>query len=136
MKMLHPDDLERVARTVVDCGYHLHGDLGPGLLESAYEALMAEGLRQSGRDVARQVPVTMSYKGVVVDNAFKIDLLVENSLVVELKSIERLAPVHGKQILTYLRLMRLPLGLLINFGQATFKDGLRRIANDYYGRIG
>lgn len=78
----------------------------------------------------------MSYKGVVVDNAFKIDLLVENSLVIELKSIELLAPVHGKQVLTYLRLMRLPLGLLMNFGQATFKDGLRRIANDYYGHIG
>lgn len=97
---------------------------------------MAESMRQSGLIVERQVPVAMKYKGVVVDNAFKIDLLVENSLVIELKSIERLAPVHGKQVLTYLRLMRLPLGLLINFGQATFKDGLRRIANDYYGRIG
>lgn len=78
----------------------------------------------------------MSYKGVVIDNAFKIDLFVEESLVIELKSIERLAPVHGKQVLTYLRLMQLPLGLLINFGQATFKDGLRRVANDYYGQIG
>lgn len=78
----------------------------------------------------------MSYRGVVIDNAFKIDLLVEKRLVIEIKSIDRLAPVHGKQVLTYLRLMRLPLGLLINFGQATFKDGLRRIANDYYGRIG
>ena len=78
----------------------------------------------------------MSYKGVVIDNAFKVDLLVEHSLIIELKSIERLAPVHGKQVLTYLRLMNLPLGLLMNFGQATLKDGLRRIANDYYGRIG
>ena len=78
----------------------------------------------------------MTYKGIVVDNAFKIDLLVDSTLVVELKSIERLAPVHGKQVLTYLRLMKLPLGLLMNFGQATFKDGLRRIANDYYGQIG
>ena len=77
----------------------------------------------------------MNYGGVVVDNAFKVDLLVEQCLVVELKSIERLAPVHGKQVLTYLRLMDLPLGLLMNFGQATFKDGLRRVANDYYGRI-
>lgn len=134
--MLRPDDLERVARIVVDCGYQIHRDLGPGLLESAYEALMAEGIRQAGLIVRRQVPISMSYKGVVVDNAFKIDLLVENSLVIELKSIERLAPVHGKQVLTYLRLMRLPLGLLMNFGQATFKDGLRRIANDYYGHIG
>ena len=78
----------------------------------------------------------MKYKGVVVDNAFRVDLLVEGQLVVELKSVEKLAPVHGKQVLTYLRLMRLRLGLLMNFGQATFKDGLRRIANDYYGRFG
>ena len=134
--MLGQDDLERAARVAVDCGYQLHRELGPGLLESAYEALMAESLRQAGMTVTRQVPVTMTYRGVVVDNAFKIDLLVENGLVVELKSIERLAPVHGKQLLTYLRLMKLPLGLLMNFGQATFKDGLRRVANDYYGQIG
>ena len=75
----------------------------------------------------------MNYEGVVVDNAFKIDLLIEDKLIIELKSIERLGAVHGKQVLTYLRLMDLPLGLLMNFGQATFKDGPRRIANDYYG---
>ena len=75
----------------------------------------------------------MNYEGVVVDNAFKIDLLIEDKLIIELKSIERLGAVHGKQVLTYLRPMDLPLGLLMNFGQATFKDGLRRIANDYYG---
>lgn len=77
----------------------------------------------------------MNYKGVVVDNAFRIDLLVDDLLVVELKSVERLAPVHGKQLLTYLRLMQLPLGFQMNFGQATFKDGLKRVANDYYGHI-
>ncbi len=78
----------------------------------------------------------MNYRGVVVDNAFKIDLLVEDILVVEIKSVERFAPVHAKQLLTYLRLMKLPLGILINFGQATFKEGLKRVANDYYGHIG
>jgi iron complex transport system substrate-binding protein len=134
--MLRPDELERAARIVVDCGYRIHRDLGPGLLESAYEALLAGATRQAGLSVQRQVPITMSYKGVVVDNAFKIDLLVEESLIVEVKSIERLAPVHGKQALTYLRLMKLPLGLLMNFNQATFKDGLRRIANDYDGPRG
>jgi GxxExxY protein len=133
--MLRPDDLERAARIVVECGYEIHRELGPGLLESAYEALLAEGARQAGLSVERQVSVAMSYKRVVVDNAFRIDLLVESSLVIEVKSIERLAPVHGKQVLTYLRLMRLRLGLLMNFNQATSKDGLRRIANDYYGRI-
>ena len=129
------DDLEAIAGIVVDCGFQLHTDIGPGLLENAYEALMAEALRQRGLSAVRQVQVPLRYRGVVVDNAFKIDLLVEQQLVVELKSIERLAPVHGKQVLTYLRLMQLPLGLLMNFGQATFKDGLRRIANDYFGQI-
>ena len=134
--MSHDAEIEELARIAVDCGYHLHRDLGPGLLESAYEALMAEGLRQSGCAVERQIPLPLQYKGVVVDNAFKIDLLVERRLVIELKSIERLAPVHGKQVLTYLRLTDLPLGLLMNFGQATFKDGLKRVANEYYGAIG
>jgi len=134
-KMSRFADLEALASAAVDCGFRLHADIGPGLLESAYEALMAEALRQRGLEVARQVAVPLQYNGVVVDNAFKVDLLVERKLVVELKSIDRLAPVHGKQVLTYLRLMRLPLGLLMNFGQATFKDGLRRIANDYYGTI-
>jgi iron complex transport system substrate-binding protein len=134
-KMSRFGDLEALASAAVDCGFRLHADIGPGLLESAYEALMAEALRQRGLEIARQVAVPLQYNGVVVDNAFKVDLLVERKLVVELKSIDRLAPVHGKQVLTYLRLMHLPLGLLMNFGQATFKDGLRRIANDYYGTI-
>ena len=73
-----------------------------------------------------------SNKGVTIDQAFRIDLLVENHLVIELKSVERMAPVHGKQVLTYLRLMKLPLGLLINFGQEMFRDGVKRVANDYY----
>jgi len=134
-KMSRFADLEALASAAIDCGYRLHFDLGPGLLESAYEALMAETLRQRGLAVTRQVAVRLQYNGVVVNSAFKVDLLVEGKLVLELKSIDRLAPVHGKQVLTYLRLMRLPLGLLMNFGQATFKDGLRRIANDCYGRI-
>ena len=129
------DDLEAIAGIVVDFGFQLHKELGPGLRENAYVAVMAEALRQRGLSAVRQVQVPLRYRGVVVDNAFKIDLLVEQQLVVELKSIERLAPVHGKQVLTYLRLMQLPLGLLMNFGQATFKDGLRRIANDYFGQI-
>ena len=133
--MAREDDLEHLASRVIDCGYHLHRDLGPGLLESAYETLMAEMLRQAGFEIERQVTVPLRYNGVVVDNAFKLDLLVEGRLIVELKSVEKLVPVHGKQVLTYLRLMHLPLGLLMNFGQGTFKDGIRRIANNYYGEI-
>lgn len=132
-KMLRPDEIERTARIAVDCGFHIHDDLGPGLLESAYEALMAEALQQAGLEVRRQVSVPLRYKGVVVDNAFKIDLLVENRLILELKSVEKLMPVHGKQVLTYLRLTHLPLGLLMNFGQPMFKDGLKRIVNKHRG---
>ena len=134
--MMGEREVEELARIAVDCVFHLHRDLGPGLLESAYEVLMAESLRQRGLTVERQIALPLKYNGVVVDNAFKIDLLVERSLVIELKSVERLAPVHGKQVLTYLRLMDLPLGLLMNFGQGTFKDGLKRIANDYRGPFG
>jgi GxxExxY protein len=130
--MSDPVDIEALATQVIDCGFHLHKDLGPGLLESAYVQLMAAELARRGIAVSRQVAMPLTYKGVVVDNAFKIDLLVERTLIVELKSIERLAPVHGKQVLTYLRLMGLPLGLLMNFRQATFKEGLRRVANDYW----
>lgn len=131
--MLYPDELEDLARICVDCGFQIHTQIGPGLLESAYEALMAEALRQSGLAVKRQVPVPLVYKGVVVDNAFKIDLLVEESLIIELKSVEKIAPVHGKQVMTYLRLTDLRLGLLMNFGQALFKDGVRHVVNDHRG---
>lgn len=78
----------------------------------------------------------LKHDGIVVDNAFKVDLLVEDALIIELKSVERLTAVHGKQVLTYLRLMKLPLGILMNFGQATFKDGVRRVANDHFGPWG
>lgn len=130
--MSAPDDLEAIARNVVDCGFQLHRDLGPGLLESVYEILLAESIRETGLLVERQVVVPIVYKGVVLDNAFKADLIVERLLLVELKSVERLAPVHGKQVLTYLRLMGLPLGLLINFGEAYFRYGVKRIANGYF----
>ena len=131
--MLHQDRLEEIASICIDCGYHLHRALGPGLLESAYEILLAKVLENRGLAIRRQISLPLRYQGVVVDNAFKIDLLVEGCLVLELKSTERLAAVHSKQVLTYLRLMNLPLGLLMNFGQATFKAGLQRVVNDYQG---
>lgn len=125
--MSRQHDLEALARLSVDCGYRLHRDFGPGLLQSVYEALLAEYLQDAGLSVARQVRVPVTYKDKVLEEAFRADLLIE------LKSVERISPVHAKQVLTYLRLMRLPLGLLMNFGQATFKEGLKRVANDYYG---
>ncbi len=130
------DRLEALTSIVIDCGYHLHRDLGPGLLESAYEMILAKVIEGRGLRIRRQVGIPIEYYGVVIDNAFKIDLLVEDMLLIELKSTERIAPVHAKQLLTYLRLMKLPLGLLMNFGQPTFRSGLQRVANDYYGGFG
>jgi GxxExxY protein len=123
--------IEDLATIAVDCGFKLHKEIGPGLLESVYEALMAAALRERGISVERQIPAPIRYKGVVVDNAFRVDLLVERSLVIELKSTERDSPLYPKQLLTYLRLLELPLGLLMNFGQETFKQGVQRVANNH-----
>jgi len=130
--MPRDDELEHLARTTVDCGYRLHKDIGPGLLESVYEVVLAQMIVERGLRVARQVAVPIRYKGVVVDNAFRADLIVENRLLIELKSTERHAPIHAKQVITYLRLTGLRLGILMNFGLTTFKGGVQRIANDYH----
>lgn len=116
---------------VIDLGLRLHQELGPGLLESAYEIILFEKLRQRGIEVARQLPININYESIFIENAFRIDLLIANRLLVELKSVERLHPTYGKQVLTYLRLMKLPLGLLMNFGQPLFKDGIKRNTNGY-----
>lgn len=123
-------EIERLARIAVDCGFRVHKDVGPGLLESVYEAVLAHGLTARGLAVERQKPVPIRLPGIVLDEGFRADLLVEGKLPIELKSVERAAPVHGKQVLTYLRLMDLPLGLLMNFGAATFREGVKRVANN------
>ena len=114
---------------VVDRGFRLHRELGPGLLESVYEVVLAKMLEDDGLRVARQVAVPIEVMGMKFDEGFRADLIVEDLLLAELKSVEHLAPVHSKQVLTYLRLLNLPLGLLINFGAATFKEGIKRILN-------
>ena len=125
-------DLEVLARKAIDIGYHMHRDLGPGLLESAYEAIFADEIERAGFGVRRQVLVPIHYRGRIIENALRVDLLVEDSLLIELKSTEHHAPVHAKQVITYLRLMQLQLGLLINFGMPTFKAGVKRLVNDYH----
>jgi GxxExxY protein len=122
-------DAEELSAIVVDCAYRLHVEAGPGLLESVYEVVLAKMLSEQGVEVKRQVPVPIRLMGLNFDEGFRADLLVENQLLIELKSVENLAPVHSKQVLTYLRLLKLPLGLLINFGAPTFKDGCKRIVN-------
>lgn len=124
-------DIEELARVTIDCGFDLHKNLGPGLLESVYEAIMADKLSRRGLKVQRQAAIPIRYEGIELPEGFRADLLIEGALLVELKSVERLLPLHGKQVLTYLRLLDLPLGLLINFGGETFKEGVKRIANNY-----
>ena len=126
------DKIEALASLAIDIGYHMHLELGPGLLESVYEVIMAEEFAARGISVQRQVMVPITYRGRTIENALRADILVEGSLLIELKSTEQHAPVHAKQVLTYLRLMQLPLGLLINFGAPTFKQGVKRLANNYY----
>jgi GxxExxY protein len=123
-------DIEKLAALAIDCGYRIHHDLGPGLLESVYETLLAAKLTQAGVNVERQKPVDFEYEGVRIRAGFRADLLIDSRLVVEVKSMERLAAVHARQVLTYLRLLDLPLGLLMNFGGVTYREGLRRIMND------
>jgi len=124
-------DIEVLARIVVDCGFKVHTGLGPGLLESVYEVVLAHTITQRGLYVQRQYPVPIEFEGITFAEGFRADLLIEGQLLVELKSVELLAPVHSKQVLTYLRLLRLPLGLLINFGAPTFKAGIKRIVNNH-----
>lgn len=123
--------IEEIATTAVDCGFHIHRELGPGLLESVYEAVLAQALIQNGLAVVRQQPVPISFRGVILPEAFRADLIIDNALIIEVKSVERNAPVHAKQLLTYLRLMKQPLGLLMNFGCETFREGVKRVVNGY-----
>ena len=123
--------IEEIAREVVDCGYRIHKGLGPGLLELVYEVVLAKLLIERGFFVERQKPVSITFEGLQFNEGFRADLLVDGKLLIELKSVENLAPVHSKQVITYLRLLNLPLGLLMNFGAATFKEGVKRIVNNH-----
>lgn len=124
-----PVGLNTISGEIVDASYRLHRTLGPGLLETVYENVLARELERRGFRTARQVPISFEYEGMRFADICRVDILVNESIVVEIKSVERLAPVHPKQLLTYLRLLQLPLGLLINFGSATLKEGVRRVAN-------
>lgn len=124
-------EINEVTREVVDAAYGIHKRLGPGLLESVYEAVLAQVLAQRGFAVQPQAKISFGYEGIRIEEGFRIELLVEKLVVVELKSVETLAPVHAKQVLTYLRVLDLPVGLLINFGAPTLKAGIRRIANTH-----
>ncbi len=123
-------ELDDITGEIIDAALKIHQGLGPGLLESVYESVLTKALEKRGFKVERQKPITFEFDGVEFNDGFWVDLLVNDLIVVELKSVEKLASVHGKQVLTYIRLMNLPIGLLINFGAATLKESLKRIVND------
>ncbi|MFO0906036.1 MAG: GxxExxY protein [Pirellulales bacterium] len=118
-----------IGTLIVDCAVQLHQDLGPGLLEVVYEVTLAAKLRKRGLAVERQVPVSIEYEGQRFEEGFRADLIVEQKVIVELKSVEQIHPAHKKQVLTYLRLTGMKLGYLLNFGEALMKDGITRIIN-------
>lgn len=118
-----------IAKKIVDASYKIHIRLGPGLLENAYRKILALELRKIGLEVKEEVSVPITYEGLVIDVAYRADLIVEKKVIVELKSIELVKKVHKKQLLTYLRLSDIRLGLLINFGAPLIKHGITRIVN-------
>jgi GxxExxY protein len=118
-----------IATIVVDTAFHIHRDIGPGLFESVYERIMEVELTKRGLSVARQKPIPIVYHGVHFEAGFRCDLLVEDKVIVEVKSIETIHPVHRKQVLTYLRFGEKKLGLLINFNVGLIKDGIFRLVN-------
>jgi GxxExxY protein len=119
----------QIAKEVVDAAVKVHSKLGPGLLESVYEAVLARELERRGLRVARQVPIPIEYEGLTFDEGFRADIIVEGKVILELKSVEQLARVHFKQLSTYLKLADKRLGLLLNFGADLMKEGIKRIAN-------
>lgn len=124
-------EIDEMTGIVIDECIAIHRELGPGLFENVYETVLAGRLVARGLNIARQVPVPVEFDGHSFDAAFRIDILVEDILILEIKSVELLSKAHAKQLLTYLRLYKQPVGLLLNFSQATMKDGIRRMVNDY-----
>ena len=120
-------ETNELSKLIVDCAYHVHRELGPGLLESVYEAILTDALQQRNLRVERQKPIQIRFDGRIYDEGFRADLVVQDKVIVEIKSVERLARVHKKQLLTYLRLSGLNVGLLINFGGELLKGNIERL---------
>jgi len=118
-----------IAKEIVDAAFQIHKETGPGLLESVYEAILMDELERRGFHVERQKPIPIVYKGRTLEQGFCADLVVNGKVIVELKSVEAVQNVHKKQLLTYLKLSGLKLGLLINFGEALIKNGITRVVN-------
>ena len=118
-----------IGKVVVDSAVRLHQELGPGLLESVYETILAQELTRRGCAIVRQVSIPIQYHGIRFEEGFRADLIVENKVLLELKSVEQTTRAHAKQVLTYLKLTGMKLGYLLNFGEALMRDGITRIIN-------
>jgi GxxExxY protein len=127
LPFMHENELSKI---IVDAAFKIHTTLGPGLLESVYEAVLAYELERRGCNVIKQQPIPVVYEDVKLDVGFRADLIVNHKVIIEIKSIEAIAPVHSKQLRTYLRLTDLHLGLLINFNVDLIKDGIKRVVNN------
>lgn len=125
------NSIDSIASEIVDAAFKIHKELGPGLLESAYEACLEHELLKRGYQVERQKPQPVHYDGIVIDAGYRLDLLINDSVIIELKAVEQLLPIHQAQLTTYLKLSRKTLGFLINFNVPLFKSGIRRIANQF-----
>ncbi len=130
LKSNNTSEINAISRVIVDAAMKVHSALGPGLLESAYEACLRHELSKRGVTVASQVLLPVQYDGVAIDAGYRIDLLVEDAVVIELKAVEKVVPIHEAQLLTYLKLSGKKLGLLLNFNVHHMKDGIKRIANN------
>lgn len=126
-----PPHIDQISHDLIGVAMRLHSEIGPGLLESVYETLLAGRMSTMGYRVDRQRPISIVFDGIDFPEVARVDLLIEDQLVVEIKSVEKLHPVHAKQLLTYLRLLHMPVGLLINFGEMTLKQGIRRLVIDH-----
>jgi GxxExxY protein len=124
-------DLDAITAAVIDASIRIHRDLGPGLLESVYEAILARVLQKAGFDVERQKALAFEYEELVFQDAYRVDLLIDGSVIVEIKSVEQIGKQHAKQLLTYLKLSNIQVGLLINFGAPVLRDGVRRVVNGF-----
>ncbi len=121
------EELEAKAREVVDAGFHVHRELGPGLLERVYESVLVHELTSRGLSAQRQIQVPLHYKGILLEDPLRLDLLVDGAIILEVKAVETILAVHKAQLMSYLRLSGLQLGFLMNFNVPAYKDGIRRV---------
>jgi GxxExxY protein len=128
-RIVIPEDIEHMATIAVDAAFAVHLEFGPGLLESAYEACFARELELRGINYQRQLPVPLNYKGKLIEVGFRADVVIGGKLLLELKAVEQVIPMHMAQVITYLKIRKLPLGLLINFNEVLIKDGIQRVLN-------